>query len=92
MPWSRTLRAPTTQREAWVSILAFLAVVCVALSITGIFVRPMLLVAIPGIVLGLWCLRQRQIATEFLWLAAGALGIGAMWVVFWIVLLFLGRL
>ena len=91
MPWSRALRAPATQREAWASIFAFLALVCVALSLTGIFVRPMLLFVIPALVLGVWCLRQRQAHLEFRWLAAGACGIGSFWFVFWVALFLTGH-
>lgn len=91
MPWSRTLNAPASQHEAWVSIFAFLAVVCVTISLTVIFVRPMLLFVIPAIVLGFWCVRQRQITTEFRWLAAGALGIGVFWSFLWIFLLLTGH-
>lgn len=91
MPWSRTLQTPTSQHEAWGSIFAFLAIVCVTISLTGIFARPMLVFAIPAIVLGVWCLRQRQIQLEFRWLAAGAFGIGVLWVVFWTVLLLTGH-
>ena len=91
MPWSRSLGTPASQHEAWVSIFAFLAVVCVAISLTGVFARPMLLFAIPAIILGYWSLRQRHIQTEFRWLGAGALVIGALWVLFWIVLLLTGH-
>ena len=91
MPWSRSLSTPASQHEAWVSIFAFLAVVCVAISLTGVFARPMLLFAIPAIILGYWSLRQRRIQTEFRWLGAGALVIGALWVLFWIVLLLTGH-
>ena len=90
MPWSRTLRAPASQREAWGSIFAFLAVVCVTLSLTGIFIRPMLLFVVPALVLGIWCLRQRQLHLEFRWLAAGACGVGAFWFVFWAALFLIG--
>lgn len=92
MPWSRTTYEPATQREAWVSIFAFLAVVCLAISMTGIFMQPMLLFAVPAIALGFWCLRQRQISTEFRWLAAGALAIGASWLLFWAVILAMSHL
>ena len=91
MPWSRDLRPPATQREAWGSIFAFLAVVCIALSLTGIFIRPMLLFVIPALVLSVWCLRQRQILLEFRWLAAGACGIGSFWFVFWVALFLFGH-
>lgn len=91
MPWSRTLHAPASQREAWGSIFAFLAVVCVTLSLVGIFVRPMLLFVIPALVLGIWCLRQRQLHFEFRWLAAGACGIGSFWFVFWVALFLTGH-
>ena len=87
MPWSRRLNTPTSQHEAWVSIFSFLAVVCVAISLTGIFARPMLLFAIPAIILGYWSLRQRYIQAEFRWLARGAFGVGVLWLLFWIVLL-----
>ncbi|HEX6541804.1 MAG TPA: protein kinase [Ktedonobacterales bacterium] len=90
MPWSRDLAPAASQQEAWVSIFAFLAVVCVAISLTGIFARPMLLFALPAVVLGYWSLRQRQIQSEFRWLAAGALGIGVLWVLFWIAMLLIG--
>lgn len=91
MPWSRRLHTPASQREAWASILALLAVVCVTISLTGFLARPMLLFAIPALGLGYWCLRQRQIQIEFRWLALGAFGIGAVWVLFWIVLLLTGH-
>ena len=91
MPWSGALRAPATQHEAWASIFAFLAVVCVALSLTGIFIRPMLLFVIPALVLGVWCLRQRHAHLEFRWLAAGACGIGSFWFVFWLALFLTGH-
>ncbi|HEU5349415.1 MAG TPA: protein kinase [Ktedonobacterales bacterium] len=91
MPWSMRLYTPASQREAWGSIFALLAVVCVTISLTGFLARPMLLFVIPTLVLGYWCLRQRQVQMEFRWLAAGALGISVFWVFFWVVLLLAGH-
>jgi hypothetical protein len=91
MPWSRTLAVPASQHEAWVSIFAFLAIVCAAMSLMGLFARPMLLFVIPAIVLGYWSMRQRQIQSEFRWLGTGAFIIGLLWSVFWIALLLTGH-
>lgn len=91
MPWSRNLTAPTSQREAWVSIFAFLAIVCAAISLMALFARPALLFAIPAIIFGYWSMRQRQIPPEFRWLGIGAFSIGVLWLVFWVVLLLTGR-
>lgn len=91
MPWSRNLYPPASQHEAWASIFAFLSVVCVTISLTGLFARPMLLFDIPAIVLGYWCMRQRQIQSEFRWLAAGAVFLGIPWLIFWFVLLVTGH-
>jgi hypothetical protein len=91
MPWSRNLTVPTSQHEAWVSIFAFLAIVCAAMSLMTLFASPMLLFAIPAIILGYWSMRQRQIQSEFRWLGIGAFIIGALWLVLWIVLLLTGQ-
>jgi serine/threonine protein kinase len=91
MPWSRNLTVPTSQHEAWVSIFAFLAIVCAAMSLMTLFARPMLLFAIPAIILGYWSMRQRQIQSEFRWLGIGAFIIGSLWLVLWIVLLLTGH-
>jgi hypothetical protein len=91
MPWSRSLTTPTSQHEAWVSIFAFLAIVCAAISLMALFARPALLFAIPAIIFGYWSMRQRQIQAEFRWLGIGAFGIGVLWLVFWIVLLLTGH-
>lgn len=91
MPWSKNLNVPLNQREAWVSIFSFLAVVFLAISLTSFFARPMLVFAIPAIALGFWSMRQQQIQSEFRWLAAGAFGIGILLVLFWIVMLLLGH-
>jgi len=91
MPWSRNLTVSASQHEAWVSIFAFLAIVCAAMSLMTLFARPMLLFAIPAIILGYWSMRQRQIQSEFRWLGIGAFIIGALWLVFWIVLLLTGQ-
>ncbi|HEY7340249.1 MAG TPA: protein kinase [Ktedonobacterales bacterium] len=92
MPWSRNLTVPASQHEAWVSIFAFLAIVCAAMSLMALFARPALLFAIPAIILGYWSMRQRQIQSEFRWLGVGAFIIGVLWLVFWIVLLLTGHL
>jgi serine/threonine protein kinase len=91
MPWSRTLNVSASQREAWVSIFAFLAVVCVTISLTALIARPMLLFALPAVVLGYWSFRQPQIQTEFRWLAVGAFVVGIVWILFWFVMLFTGN-
>jgi serine/threonine protein kinase len=91
MPWSRSLSVPVTQHEAWVSIFAFLAIVCVAISLTGFFARPMLLFVLPALVLGYWSMRQGQVQPGFRWLAFGAFAIGLFWLGFWIVLLVTGH-
>jgi hypothetical protein len=91
MPWSRNLTVPTSQHEAWVSIFAFLAIVCAAMSLMTLFASPMLLFAIPAIILGYWSMRQRQIQSEFRWLGIGAFIIGSLWLVLWIVLLLTGH-
>jgi hypothetical protein len=91
MPWSRNLTAPASQHEAWVSIFAFLAIVCAALSLMALFARPALLFVIPAIVFGYWSMRQRQIPSEFRWLGISAFVIGVLWLVFWIVLLLTGH-
>lgn len=90
MPWSRNLSVPASQHEAWVSIFAFLAIVCAAMSLMALFARPTLLFAIPAIILGYWSMRQRQIQSEFRWLGIGAFILGVLWSVFWIVLLLIG--
>ncbi|HEY1389427.1 MAG TPA: serine/threonine-protein kinase [Ktedonobacterales bacterium] len=92
MPWSTNLTAPASQREAWVSIFAFLAIVCAAISLMALFERPALLFTIPAIILGYWSMRQRQIQSEFRWLGIGAFVVGVLWLVFWIALLLTGRL
>ncbi len=91
MPWSRHLTMPASQHEAWVSIFAFLAIVCAAMSLVALFALPALLFAIPAIILGYWSMRQRQIQSEFRWLGIGAFIVGVLWLVFWIVLLLTGR-
>ena len=89
MPWSKNLNNPLSQREAWVSIFSFLAVVFLTISLVGFIARPMLIFALPAIALGFWSMRQ-QIQTEFRWLAAGAFGIGMLWALFWIAMLLTG--
>ncbi|HEX5548573.1 MAG TPA: protein kinase [Ktedonobacterales bacterium] len=91
MPWSRHLTVPTSQNEAWVSIFAFLAIVCAAMSLVALFALPALLFAIPAIILGYWSMRQRHIQSEFRWLGMGAFVVGVLWLAFWIVLLLTGR-
>ena len=91
MPWSRHLTMPTSQNEAWVSIFAFLAIVCAAMSLVALFALPALLFTIPAIILGYWSMRQRQIPSEFRWLGIGAFVVGVLWLAFWIVLLLTGR-
>jgi hypothetical protein len=90
MPWSTNLTVPASQHEAWVSIFAFLAIVCAAISLMALFARPTLLFAIPAIILGYWSMRQRQIQSEFRWLGIGAFIIGVLWLAFWILLLLTG--
>ena len=59
----------------------------------ALFARPMLLFAIPAIILGYWSMRQRQIQSEFRWLGIGAFIIGVtLAALFWIVLLLTGHL
>ncbi len=92
MPWSRNLSVPASQHEAWVSIFAFLAIVCAAMSLMALFARPTLLFAIPAIILGYWSMRQRHIQSEFRWLGIGAFIVGVLWLALWIVLLLTGHL
>ena len=82
---------PTSQNEAWVSIFAFLAIVCAAMSLVALFALPALLFAIPAIILGYWSMRQRHIPSEFRWLGIGAFVVGILWLAFWTVLLLSGR-
>jgi hypothetical protein len=91
MPWSRNLTVSASQNEAWVSIFAFLAIVCAAMSLVALFALPALLFAIPAIILGYWSMRQRQIQSEFRWLGIGAFIVGVLWLAFWIVLFLAGR-
>lgn len=90
MPWSTNLTVPASQHEAWVSIFAFLAIVCAAMSLMALFARPTLLFTIPAIILGYWSMRQRQIQSEFRWLGIGAFILGVLWLAFWILLLLTG--
>ena len=73
---------PATAQEASVCLAAFLAVVCVALSLTAPFHAPMAIFALPGLALGAWSLvhiGETAAPHEFRWLAIGALALGSVW-------------
>ncbi|HEX8998208.1 MAG TPA: serine/threonine-protein kinase [Ktedonobacterales bacterium] len=83
-PWLTPLEhaAPATPREAQVCLAAFLAVVCVALSLTAPFNPPMAIFCAPGLALGAWSLAhmgETAAPREFRWIAAGALLLGSLW-------------
>ena len=82
---------PVSQQEAWASILAFLAMVCVALSLTAPFFMAMLIFLPPALALSIWSLvtlRKAHAPLEFQWLASVTLGIGGLWLVVWLAELF----
>ena len=73
---------PATPQEARVSLSAFLAVVCVALSLTAPFSPLMAVFMAPGLTLGVWSLAhigETAAPREFRWLAAAALALGSLW-------------
>jgi hypothetical protein len=73
---------PATPHEALVSLAAFLAVVCVALSLAAPFTPAMTIFALPGLALGIWSLAhvdETAAPREFRWLAIGALALGSIW-------------
>jgi serine/threonine protein kinase len=96
----RTVRTDL-EAEALATILALLALVCVSLSLLGLFLPPMQLFLLPGLGLALWTLGRlpakwlgayrMPLPHEFAWLAWSALGAGSVWVVIlaihWLVLL-----
>ncbi|HEY8324454.1 MAG: serine/threonine protein kinase [Ktedonobacterales bacterium] len=73
---------PATPQEAQVSLAAFVAVICVALSLTAPFSAAMSVFAAPGLALGAWSLAhagETPAPREFRWLAIAALTIGGLW-------------
>ena len=73
---------PATPQEARVSLAAFLAVICVALSLTAPFSPLMAVFVAPGLTLGVWSLAhigETSAPHEFRWLAAVALALGSLW-------------
>jgi hypothetical protein len=73
---------PATPQEAQVCLAAFLAVVCVALSLTAPFSPAMTIFALPGLALGAWSLAhidETAAPREFRWLAIAALALGSLW-------------
>jgi hypothetical protein len=73
---------PATPQEAPVCLAAFLAVVCVALSLTAPFSPAMTAFTAPGLALGAWSLARigkTSAPREFRWLAIVALTLGGLW-------------
>ncbi len=73
---------PATPQEAQVCLAAFLAVVCVALSLAAPFSPAMVVFALPGLALGAWSLAhvaETAAPREFRWLALAALALGSVW-------------
>lgn len=73
---------PATPQEALVSLTAFLAVVCIALSLAAPFAPAMTVFTLPGIALGIWSIahaEETNAPREFRWLAVGALLLGSIW-------------
>lgn len=81
---------PPTRREAYGSIAAFIAIVCLTLSFLAPFARPTLLFLAPALLLATWSitlLREiRDTAREFRWMAISALVLGGVWLVIWLLL------
>lgn len=73
---------PATPEEAQVCLAAFLAVVCVIMSLTAPFTPIMTAFAAPGLALGAWSLAhngETAAPREFRWLAIFALALGSLW-------------
>ncbi len=73
---------PATMQEAQVSLAAFVAVICVALSLTAPFSGAMSVFVAPGLALGAWSLAhasETPAPREFRWLAIAALVVGGLW-------------
>ncbi|HEV8193050.1 MAG TPA: protein kinase [Ktedonobacterales bacterium] len=90
MPWDII---PSSEREAWASIFALLAVVCSALSLTGAFMRGMLVFLVPALILGHWSLAQQKDRPpqEFRWLAMAALVLSYLWLAICLLALVAGQ-
>jgi hypothetical protein len=90
MPWDLD---PSSEREAWASIFALIAVVCAAISLTGAFLRGTLVFLLPALILGHWSLAQRKDRSpqEFRWLAMAALVLSYLWLAFILLALLAGR-
>ena len=84
---------PSTEREAWSSIFALIAVVCAALSLTGAFTRGMLVFLLPALILGHWSLAQQKDRPpqEFRWLAMAALVLSYLWLAIFLLALIAGQ-
>jgi serine/threonine protein kinase len=90
MPWDII---PSSEREAWASIFALIAVVCAALSLTGAFARGMLIFLLPALILGHWSLTQQKDRPpqEFRWLAVAALMLSYLWLAICLLALIAGQ-
>jgi 4-hydroxybenzoate polyprenyltransferase len=90
MPWDII---SSSEREAWASIFALIAVVCAALSLTGAFVRGMLIFLLPALILAHWSLAQQKDRPpqEFRWLAMAALVLSYLWLAICLLALVAGQ-
>jgi serine/threonine protein kinase len=90
VPWpGRWQTQPLFEVQAWASVLALLALVCISLSLTSAFLPWMLVFILPGLALGHWVVgfrvfewtpwRAMPAPREFRLLAKGALGLGYFW-------------